>query len=37
VGMFDWQVVDNMNLAHAVLQSPIARTRPWRALDAPHA
>ena len=31
VGMFDWQVVDNMNLAAEVLGGPIERTRPWRA------
>jgi len=37
VGMFDWQVVDNMNLAYTILHSPLSRTRPWRALGAPHA
>ena len=31
VGMFDWQVVDNMNLASRVLRHPIERKRPWRA------
>jgi hypothetical protein len=31
VGMFDWQVVDNMNLAYDVFNGPIERSRPWRA------
>lgn len=31
VGMFDFQVVDNVNLAYDVLQSDIKRNRPWRA------
>jgi len=34
VGMFDWQVVDNMNLASRILRGTIERNRPWRALSA---
>ena len=29
VGMFDWQVVDNVNTAIEVLGSDLKRTRPW--------
>lgn len=31
VGMYDFQVVDDINLARQVLDGPIERTRPWRA------
>jgi hypothetical protein len=31
VGMFDWQVVDNVNTAVAVLKGLTMRERPWRA------
>jgi len=31
VGMYDFQVVDNINLVNSVLDGPIERTRPWRA------
>lgn len=31
VGMFDFQIVDNVNLAFEVLNSEISRHRPWRA------
>jgi hypothetical protein len=30
VGMFDFQVVDNVNLACDILQANISRVRPWR-------
>lgn len=31
VGMFDWQVVDNVNIAIGVLEGIAQRERPWRA------
>jgi hypothetical protein len=31
VGMFDWQMVDDVNIALAVLGNLSNRTRPWRA------
>lgn len=31
VGMYDFQIVDDVNIALKVLQSPMPRTRPWRA------
>ncbi len=31
VGMFDFQVVQNVNLAYEVLQGDMKRSRPWRA------
>jgi hypothetical protein len=31
VGMFDFQMIDNVNLAYDVLQGNIQRNRPWRA------
>jgi uncharacterized membrane protein YphA (DoxX/SURF4 family) len=31
VGMYDFQVVDNVNLVNTVLDSKIERKRPWRA------
>ncbi|MDX9867908.1 MAG: DoxX family membrane protein [Kiritimatiellia bacterium] len=31
VGMYDFQVVENVNTLTALLDSPITRTRPWRA------
>jgi uncharacterized membrane protein YphA (DoxX/SURF4 family) len=31
VGMYDFQIVDNTNLALNVLSQPLERTRPWRA------
>ena len=30
VGMFDFQMIDNVNLAYDVLRQDIKRTRPWR-------
>jgi len=32
VGMYDFQVVEDCNIAHDVLQAKLNRTRPWRAL-----
>jgi hypothetical protein len=29
--MYDFQVVENVNTLTALLDSPITRTRPWRA------
>jgi len=31
VGMFDFQVIDNVNTAHMVLSNELARSRPWMA------
>ncbi len=31
VGMYDFQMVDNVNLAHEILSEDIVRRRPWRA------
>ena len=31
VGMYDFQVVEDVNLVNAVLDAPIERKRPWRA------
>jgi len=31
VGMYDFQVVENVNLVNTVLDGKIERTRPWRA------
>ena len=30
VGMFDFQMIENVNLAYTVLQGNISRVRPWR-------
>ena len=29
VGMFDWQVVENVNLVNSILNSNLERKRPW--------
>jgi uncharacterized membrane protein YphA (DoxX/SURF4 family) len=29
VGMFDWQVVENVNLVNTILHSKLERSRPW--------
>jgi len=31
VGMYDFQIVDDVNIALGVLSQPVQRTRPWRA------
>ena len=31
VGMYDFQVVENVNLVNSILDKDIERTRPWRA------
>ncbi len=31
VGMYDFQMIDNVNLAYEILNSDIPRSRPWRA------
>mgnify|MGYP000881342228 CR=1 FL=1 len=31
VGMYDFQIVDDVNIAWEVLRSPVQRSRPWRA------
>jgi len=34
VGMFEWQIVDNVNLARQAIKGAANRPRPWRAASA---